>query len=104
MTNSKSQSGFSISELLVGVSIASIGLAAMMSMMQISSKQQSQNNLTYQADSFRRSLVSAVNNSSGWKNTFKNSANNQANLSFLDCLVGSTTPCTADETTDVGAG
>lgn len=103
-TLSKEQ-GFSLIETLIAVAIGAIGLMAMTSLMSMSNRQQSQSNLTFHADNMRRSLVSALNNADGWKNTYKDSSNNQASGTQLDCLISPAyLPCTTDESTDVASG
>src|SRR5438270_765860 len=66
-------------------------------------RQQAQSNLTFQADNMRRSLTSAVNSTSAWKQTTADPANTLANGPHLDCFPN-TKPCTTNESTDLAGG
>jgi type II secretory pathway pseudopilin PulG len=81
--------GQSLVQVMIAVAVTSILTLAIMSLMQISLRQQGQSNLTFQASTLRQNILQAVNNYNGWQNTINAASNN------LSCLArGATTFCT----------
>lgn len=103
--------GMTLVEVMVAIGISGIVLTAIMSLSNLSLKQQYQSNLTFQADLFRKNLVLLINNSDAWKNTIAATANSApytvggtpytapptssaTDPPGLNCLIGSGSPCT----------
>src|ERR1035437_328807 len=99
--------GQSIIGAVVGVGIAAMALVVVMSSIQISSRQQSQSNFTFQADQLRRNLQMTMNNLEAWASTVKASENSPpytlggADFAVppgvnagLNCIVGVGSNCT----------
>jgi len=78
-------------------------MLVVISIMEMSLKNQRQTNLTFQASTLRQSILRAVNNLNGWNNTIHAASNNQASGALLDCLYNGN-PCTTNESSDLPAG
>ncbi len=79
--NFRSEKGIGLIEVMVAIGLLAVVAAGVSGLGKIQMKQQTQTNVTFQADSFRRQLMSNLNNSSAWKATI-----NDATNSKLSCL------------------
>lgn len=89
--------GFSLIEVMIGLGIMSVIMFGMMSITLLTLKQQTQSNVTFQADTTRRNLMRAINSPDGWKNTISDPLNSQVcsgpsvNCNPLSCLTNTAT-------------
>jgi prepilin-type N-terminal cleavage/methylation domain-containing protein len=77
--------GFGLIEIMVAIGLLAVVAAAISGLGNVQLKQQVQSNITFQADSFRRTLMGNINNSKAWNYTVADGAN-----ASLACLNGGT--------------
>ncbi len=62
-------SGIGLIEVMVAIGLLAVVAVGISGLSNIQLKQQTQSNITFQADSFRRLLIGNINNAKGWANT-----------------------------------
>ena len=90
---SNPSSGFSLIEAMISILILGIFTLGAMSIGTILLKQQTQSNVTFQADTFQRTLMAVINNKDAWTNTTQ-LARNQSSLKCLNAKNIPNLPCT----------
>ncbi|MFL5812417.1 MAG: type II secretion system protein J [Bdellovibrionia bacterium] len=89
----QSQSGMTLIEVMISVAISAIVILASISIGNMTSNLQSQNNFSFQADLIRRNIASLVLSESAWQNTISHD-------SSMSCLAtGASSPCTPHNST-----
>lgn len=89
MKQLQSQAGMTLIEVMIAIAISSIVILASISIGNMSTNIQAQNNVSFQADIIRRNLVALILSDAAWDQT---KANNSTSFSCLPVGPCSTTP------------
>ena len=84
----RSTSGMSIMEVVIAAGIMGVVTMGVLSLSTLTLKQQTQSNVTFHADTTRRTLLAALNNRASWERTVTNPVNHgtEEGMSALDCI------------------
>lgn len=89
-----SQSGMTLIEIMIAIAISSIVILASISIGNMTTNLQSQNNFSFQADMIRRNMVALILSNSAWQNTI----NADPSMNCLTPSGGACTPFNATNT------